>query len=102
MKVDISDKELLKLYKEGKSNKLKLPDDIIKKFFMRIRSIESAIDIYDFRDEPSIRFEKLEGYENRFSMRLNNKYRLEMEIIWENENKTLGTFYILKISKHYK
>lgn len=102
MNVDISDKDLLKLYETGKSKKLKLSKDIIEKFFMRISTIQSAVNIYDFWKDPAIKFEKLTGFENRYSMRLNNTYRLEMNIEWENEEKSMGTFYILKISKHYQ
>lgn len=102
MNVDISDKELLKLYQSGKSKKLKLSDDIIKKYFMRIQTIISSVNIYDFWKDPAIKFEKLVSFENRYSMRLNSKYRLEMEVEWENEEKTVGTFNIIEISKHYQ
>jgi hypothetical protein len=34
-------------------------------------------------------------------MRLNQKYRLEMEIAWEDEAQTIGKFYLQTISNHY-
>ena len=102
MNVNISDKELLKLYTTGKSKKLKYSKDIIEKFIMRVQTIISSVNIHDFWKDPAINFEKLQGYDNRYSMKLNNKYRLEMEIDWENKEKTMGTFYIKEISTHYQ
>jgi len=69
---------------------------------MRIQSIEAAISIHDFWKSPSLKFEKLEGFKNRYSFRLDEKWRLEFEIEWENEEQTIGKFLILKISKHYR
>ena len=102
MNVVINDKELLKLYQTGKSSKFRLTDDIIAKFFMRIQTIAASVNIYDFWKDPAIKFEKLKGFENRYSMRLNNKYILEIEIVWENDEKTEGIFYLKDISTHYK
>lgn len=101
MKYVITNKDLLDLYKTGRGKKLKLPHDVIKKFFMRIQQIEAANDLYDFWKTPSIKFEKLKGYENRYSMKIDYAFRLEMEIEWENIEKTIGVFLIVEISKHY-
>ena len=68
---------------------------------MGIQHIESANDIYDLWNTASLKFEKLKGYENRYAIRLNIKYRLELEVEWENKEKTKGIVYILEISKHY-
>lgn len=68
---------------------------------MRIQQLEAAINIYDLWKTPSLNFEKLEGFENRYSVRIDNKWRLEMEIRWMDEKKTKGTIYIAEISKHY-
>ncbi len=52
-----------------------------------IRHIEAASDIYDFWNTRSINFERLQGYDNRFSFRLNRQYRLEVEIEWKDKEQ---------------
>jgi proteic killer suppression protein len=94
-------KHLLNLYQTGKSGKYKLQKSIIKKFFMRVQQIEAANDIYDLWKNPALNFEKLEGYDNKYSIKLNIQYRLELEIDWENEQKTIGKIYIVELSPHY-
>ena len=102
MEVHIKSKELQKLYEKGTSKKLKLPDNIIDRFFATIQKIDAAIDIYDLWNDPGLNFEKLKGKNNKFSIRLNITYRLEISINWKNESQTIGDFYIEKISKHYE
>jgi plasmid maintenance system killer protein len=96
--VHINDKELEKLYESGKSKKLKLRQDIIEKFFATIQKIDAAKNIYDLWNDPSLNFEK---YKKHYSMRLTGKYRLEMEIKWMNEERTIGEFHLFAISSHY-
>ena len=103
MDVFINDKELEKLYTTGRSKKLKLPELVVDKFFVAVQKIDAAITIYDFWQDKGLNFEKLKGKQkNRYSMRLSGKYRLEMEITWENEEKTIGVFSLVAISNHYK
>lgn len=94
-------KELEKLYTVGKSRKYKLTEDIVEKFFARIQQIEAAADIYDLWNDKGLNFEKLQGYESRFSMRLKLKYRLEVHIVWMNKERTIGKFGIAELSSHY-
>lgn len=101
MEFTFKNKELEKLYTTGKSKKLKLPNDIIEKFFARIQQIEAANDIYDLWNDKGLNFEKLKGSENSYSMRLKIKYRLEMDIDWKNNELTIGDFIITDISNHY-
>ncbi len=101
MNFEFANKELIKLYTTGKSNKYRIPADIIDKFFARIQQIEAANTIFDLTKNNSLNFEKLKGHNNRFSMRINLKYRLEMEIHWINQEKTIGDFIISDISNHY-
>lgn len=101
MDFTFDNKELEKLYTTGKSRKLKLSNDVIDKFFARIQQIEAANTIYDLWNDKGLNFEKLQGYENLYSMRLKLKYRLEMQIEWKNDEKTIGDFIITKISNHY-
>lgn len=101
MNFTFKNKELEKLYITGKSKKLKLPNDIIEKFFARIQQIEAANDIYDLWNDKGLNFEKMTNTENSYSMRLKIKYRLEMDIDWSNEELTIGDFFITDISNHY-
>ena len=98
---EIRNKNLFDLYYKGKSKKYKLHNYVIKKFSMIIQSLEASPNIYDLWKTASLNFERLKGYENRYSVRLTNKLRLEMEIIWNDEEKTIGKIFILEISKHY-
>ncbi|MBC7383870.1 MAG: type II toxin-antitoxin system RelE/ParE family toxin [Bacteroidia bacterium] len=101
MDVILDDKELEKLYTTGQSRKLKLPEQVIEKFFATIQKIESAISIHDLRADKGLRLEKLRGTKNRYSMRLSEKYRLEAEIIWIDDKQTIAKFYLKTISNHY-
>jgi len=49
----------------------------------------------------SLNFERLQGYPNRYSARVTIKYRIEMEIDWENQEKTVGLVGIVELSGHY-
>lgn len=101
MEFKFDNKELEKLYITGKSKKLKLSSDIIDKFFARIQQIEAANNIHDLWNDKGLNFEKLQSSENKYSMRLKIKYRLEMKIKWKNNEKTIGDFFITGISNHY-
>jgi len=94
-------KDLEKLYTEGKSRKYRLSEDIIDKFFARLQQIEAANDIYDLWNDKGLNFEKLQGHESRYSIRLKLKYRLEMIVEWQNNEKSVGEFIIIDISNHY-
>jgi len=99
--VNIYDKDLIKLYETGSSKKLRLPENVIEKFFATVQKIESATTILDFWKDSGLKFKKLKGYKNRYSMRLTGKHRLEMEITWTNNDQTIGEFYLITISSHY-
>ena len=101
MNFTFRNKELEKLYVTGKSKKLKLPTDIIEKFFARLQQIDAANDIYDLWNDKGLNFEKLTNTQNSYSMRLKIKYRLEMDIDWINNELTIGDFIITDISTHY-
>ena len=101
MNFKFKNKELEKLYATGKSKKLKIPTDIIEKFFARLQQIEAANDIYDLWNDKGLNFEKLTNTQNSDSMRLKIKYRLEMDIDWTNNELTICDFVITDISNHY-
>ena len=66
-----------------------------------MQQLEASDTIYDLWNTPSLNFEKLEGYINRYSIRLTRSWRLEFELIWENEEKTIGKIIVVELSKHY-
>ena len=102
MKWDFADRHLQELYEKGRSKKFGFVDKVLaKKFVERIGRIEAAVTIYDLREPPSMNFETMEGYENRFSIRLDLKHRLEFEIDFEDAKKTVGFVRIVTVSKHY-
>jgi plasmid maintenance system killer protein len=101
VEVSIFSKELLKLYQTGKSKKYALPSNVLKSFFEIIEILRAAENIYDLWKEPSLNFERLKGTEKRYSLRLSGKFRLEITIDGENEDKTVGSIVIEEISSHY-
>lgn len=101
MDVFIHDRDLEILYTTGRSKKLKLPANVIDKFFATVQKIEAAATIYDLWNDKGLRFEKLKGTKNKWSMRLSQAYRLEMEISWVDEKESIGQFFLLTISNHY-
>ena len=103
MEFEFQDKNLVALYTKGQSKKYRfLKGKSVDNFFDCVSIIEAAKTIHDWWRLPALNFEKLRGYKNRFSMRIDKQHRLEMEIDFEDANKTTGFVKILKISKHYK
>ena len=103
MEWKFADKHLKEIYTKGGSKKLKFMDKkLCVKFVERVGRIEAAETIFDLREPPSMKFEVLQGYGNRFSIRLDGKHRLEFEIDFEDEEKTVGFVTIVTVSKHYQ
>lgn len=103
MKCVLADKHLKELYTKGFSKKFKFMDrKLCEKFVEKIGRIEAAETIYDLREPPSMEFEALQGYDNRFSIRINIKHRLEFEIDFEDKDKTFGFVTVVTVSKHYE
>lgn len=69
---------------------------------MAVRKIDVAKNIYDLHEPPSNKFERLEGHESRYSIRMNDTYRLEFEIEWDDKEKgVVEIIGIEELSKHY-
>jgi len=100
LEVFLDDKQLVTLYTTGQSKKLKLPQQVIEKFFATVQKIEAATTIHDLWADKGLHFKKLGG-QSSYAMRLNSKYRLEMEIEWQDEAQTIGKFFLQTISNHY-
>ena len=101
MECEFRNKKLQELYIKGKSKKYRLPNHIVVEFVKAVDHCRAVSTINDFRKTSSKKFKKLQGYKNRFSIRLSRKYRLEMEIEWEDEKQTTGKVFIVELSKHY-
>lgn len=103
MEFELKNKNLITLYTTGQCKKLKFLDaKAIDNFFDCMQNIEAAESIHDWQKLPGLKFEKLQGYKKRFSMRIDGKHRLEFDIDFEDEEKTKGFVNVLEISKHYK
>jgi proteic killer suppression protein len=63
---------------------------IVRAFRKRMWAIRNAVDERDFRAMKSAHFEKLEGdREGQYSMRLNDQWRLILEIEGKGANKRI-------------
>ncbi len=100
MEVVFDNKNIKELYETGKNRKYRIPPIVLEKFNICIDVLVEAKTINDLWLKPALNFEKLKGID-KYSMRLNKKFRLEMSIQWENNEKTKGIVYILDISVHY-
>lgn len=66
------------------------PPAIVKAFRKRMQFIRSAIDERDFRSMRSLNFERLKGERShQYSMRLNDQWRLIVELHGEAPKKTV-------------
>lgn len=102
MEIDFNNKHLLDLYTKGKSKKMPLPEGIAEKYVDRVNRIEAAETINDLRVPPSMKFKRMKVAANRYSIRLNDQYRLEFDINFIDKEKTKGKVVIVNVSKHYK
>ena len=101
MEFEFADKHLIVLYTTGRSGKLRVTRQVARKLVERVNRIEDAVDINDLRVPPSMHFERLEGFANRFSIRVDLTWRLEFEVDFDDEAKTTGSVRIVALSKHY-
>lgn len=66
------------------------PHSVVKSYRMRIQSIRASVDERDFYAMKSWRFEKLKGARShQHSMRLNDQWRLVLQIEGKTPNKTV-------------
>lgn len=97
MKIRFGDDKLAKLYSEGSKSK-EYPKGVLEAFVRRVRTIESVTDERDLRALKSLHFEKLKGERNRYSVRLNDQWRLMLRFEKDSEGKTV---VLIEINKHY-
>lgn len=92
--------ERLSLVETGQAHRLRLPVDVVQTARRRIRFLREALDERDLYAMRSLHYEKLEGdREGQRSIRLNNKWRLIIEIDRDCDPLEIS---ILEISNHYE
>jgi len=69
-----ADKETKKIYEQTVS--LKLPLSIQAIALRKLIMIDNSADLNDLRVPPANHLEKLCGYENKYSIRINNQFRI--------------------------
>lgn len=90
-------KRLAALYYDNRGAK-RYPSQVVDSFFEVMAVIESAPDERDLYAFKSFHFERLEGEQDRRSIRLNRQYRLVLTI----EQDAQGHYVlIIEINKHY-
>lgn len=88
--VRFKDESLEELQREDAKRDKAYPLGIAKVFRKRLQFIRSAGDERDFYSQRSLRFERLQGKrEHQHSMRLNDQWRLILEIEGDNPKKTV-------------
>jgi proteic killer suppression protein len=89
MKVRFADSELDRLETDGRFT-AGLSPDLVKMFRRRMQYIRSAVDERDFYKLTSLHYEKLEGRRShQHSMRLNDQFRLIVEVREGDDGKTV-------------
>lgn len=86
--------------KKGYKGKLPFPSEVAIKFKQRIFQISKAVNMQELRNIKSFHFEKLKEkkYEGRYSIRINQAYRIIFRIV---EDGKVEIICIEEISNHY-
>lgn len=101
MVVEFINKDLETLYNTGYAKKYKnVPNNIVQKLLIAVEAISSAKTIADLWKQRSYHFEHLNNSE-RYSMRLDIRWRLEMKINWTDTDCSIGIVGITELSRHY-
>lgn len=97
MRFEFDDHDLEELYctETGAKN---YPVPVVIGFFKRMQQIKAAPHENDLRANKSLRFEKLNGYDNKYSIRINDQWRI---IFHTEKNGTCTVLKIEEISNHY-
>jgi len=97
MDFEFHSEELKELYVTGKCSR-RYDVSIVKAFFKRISLIAAAKNENDLRKIKSNHFEKLKGYNDQYSMRLNDKMRL---IFYIRKSESGNLLSILDIKDYH-
>ena len=85
---------------QAPAGKQRFSADVVKKFKQRIFQMKNAKSTFDLRNTKSLHFEKLKEkrYENKYSIRLNEAYRIIFGI---DKQGNVEIIMIEEISNHY-
>lgn len=97
MRFQFEDSDLSRLYYED-NNRGNYPEYVVNAFFKKMQIIRGAKNENDIRAIKSNHFEKLTGEHNRYSIRLNDQYRLIFSI---EKDEICKLILIKEISNHY-
>lgn len=97
MDYQFTNPKMERLYYEGDGT-AHLPAPVVKAFFKKMQQIVDASNENDLRAMKSNHFEKLAGETNKYSIRLNQGYRLIFSLQKGNNSNIIE---ILEISNHY-
>ena len=87
MEVDFLNKDLEELYTKGRSKKYKdVPLNIAQKMVKAVEVLKTSSSIQEIWKFPAYKFEKLQG-NDRYSMRMNIVWRLELTVKWIDEKR---------------
>lgn len=83
------------------SGKPRFDTTVIKQFVAKVNILKNAQNSHALRSFKSLNFEKLEGYDNLYSVRVNRRYRIEFRL--EDDKITfLEVVFIEVLSNHYQ
>ena len=105
MIVVFEEKYLKELYEHGTTDdkKHRYQPQVVKGYQKGIKFLEKAKKPNDLRQINSLNFESLKGgKEGKFSIRANDKYRIEFTISENLETPVLTVCRIIDLSNHYK
>lgn len=105
MKVSFNEKYLENLYTIGKSEnkKYRFQPQVVRGYQKAIKMLIQADRIEDLFPFKSLHFESLHGdLEGCYSVRANDQYRVEFEIIHSEDEPVVNICNILNLSNHYK
>ncbi|HCN84299.1 MAG TPA: addiction module killer protein [Sphingobacteriaceae bacterium] len=101
MQIRFNDRFLGEVASKGYTGKLPFPVEVATKFRQRIIQIKNASHTQDLRNIKSLHFEKLKEkkYEGKYSIRINQAYRIIFSV--DTENGNIEIICIEEISNHY-
>jgi Plasmid maintenance system killer protein len=105
MEIFFEKEYLSDLYYKGKTadKKYRFQPDVIKRYKLRIETLENAADIEDLYQINSLRFEVMKGDKKGISsIRVNDQYRIEFTTNKVESETIITICNILELSNHYK
>jgi plasmid maintenance system killer protein len=87
---------------EGRTvpGKPRFDNTVVKQFVTKVNILKNASNSHTLRNFRSLKFEKLEGHDNLYSIRVNLQYRIEFRL--QNDQVTFTeVVFIETLSNHY-